>query len=56
MRDALIGVIIMLVVGIVADFIYTEKNKCVVGYGETYKCGFLKEQMNIDLKLFDRYW
>ena len=59
MRDVLIGFVIILVIALGIDFIYTEKNTCMVsdpsGTHE-YKCGFLKDQMNIDFKLLDRYW
>ena len=60
MKDVLIGLVIIIVVALVADFIYTEQNTCVINnkveVNASYKCGFLKKQMDIDIKLFDRYW
>ncbi len=59
MKDVLIGVVIVLVICIGVDFIYSEKNSCLVTESfttENVKCGFLKKQMNIDIKFLDRYW
>ncbi len=59
MKDILIGFIIILVIALGIDFIYSEKNSCLVTdeYGtQDVKCGFLKKEMNIDFKLLDRYW
>ena len=58
MKDIFIGIIIIFVVFVIIDFIYTEKNTCVVnesGLVEA-KCGFIKEQFDIDITLFNRYW
>ncbi len=59
MKDIFIGFAIIIIMALVIDFIYTEKNTCMVsdpaGTHE-YKCGILKKQMNIDIKLLDRYW
>lgn len=59
MKDILIGMIIIIVAFLIIDFIYTEKNTCVIsdGFGKTEeKCGIIKKQFNIDINLFDRYW
>ena len=61
MKAIFIGLIIIFVVFLVIDFIYTEKNICVIeensGYTKTeVKCGIIKNQFDIDINLFDRYW
>ncbi len=59
MKDIVIGLIIAIVVFIIGDFIYTEKNECIInnnGKSEVEKCGFLKKQLDINIDLFDRYW
>ena len=56
MRDVLIGIVIIFAVFLVGDFIYSNNHVCNVGYGETKKCGILKNQLDIDIELFDRYW
>lgn len=61
MKDILIGLVIIMIAFLIIDFIYTEKNTCVIeensGYTKTEaKCGIIKSQLNIDINLFDRYW
>lgn len=60
MRDILIGIIIILVVFLVGDFIYTEKNTCERSepghIKEIAKCGVIKKEFDINIFLFDRYW
>ena len=59
MKDILIGIVIVLVAFFIIDFIYTEKNTCVISSGyqnKEEKCGVLKKELNIDIYLFDRYW
>lgn len=60
MKDIVIGLIICLVCFLVVDFIYTEKNTCMVGqngyYTKEYKCGLIKKQFDINIDIFDRYW
>lgn len=57
MKDIVIGVIILVCVFLVVDFIYTEKNVCTISTdNQEYKCGILKTQLDTELYLFDRYW
>lgn len=60
MKDIFVGILIILVIFLVGDFIYSEKNTCTsseVGHiGEQAKCGFLKKNSDINIYLFDRYW
>ena len=59
MRDILIGLVIIVVAFIIIDFLYTEKNTCTIEENHITteaKCGVIKEQLNIDINLFDRYW
>ena len=59
MKEILIGIIIIVIAFLIIDFIYTEKNTCVINNGyerSEEKCGILKKQLNIDINLFDRYW
>ena len=56
MRDILIGLLIILGVFLIGDFIYSNNNVCKVEYNQTVKCGFLKKQLDIDVNLFNRYW
>ena len=61
MKDIGIGLIIIVVVFLIVDFIYTEKNTCVITPGNGYnnieeKCGILKKQLDIDINVFGRYW
>jgi len=59
MKEILIGILIVLCCFIVIDFIYTEKNECIIekaGYSEAKKCGILKEKADINLEIFGRYW
>jgi len=59
MKDIAVGIVIILVCFLIIDFLYTEKNTCdvgKVGYNESAKCGFVKEQFNVDIKILGRYW
>ena len=61
MKDIFIGLVIIAEAYLVIDFIYTEKNTCVVqecsGCAiEEAKCGFIKNQFDININLFGRYW
>lgn len=60
MKDILIGLVIILIAFLVVDFIYSEKNYCEkVHYGsgnESYKCGIIKKNLDINIDLFNRYW
>lgn len=61
MRDIFIGLCIIAVAFLVIDFIYTEKNSCVVQTCSTCpkteaKCGIIKKQFDINIDIFDRYW
>lgn len=60
MKDILVGLIIILAIFLIGDFIYAEKNVCVRGenghIGETTKCGLIKKQFDINIHIFDRYW
>ena len=61
MKDILIGLIIILVAFLIIDMIYTEKNTCLITENNGYtitevKCGIIKDQLNIDINLFGRYW
>lgn len=61
MKDVVIGIIIVIVIAIIGDFIYTERSTCIIQEcggcpREEVKCGILKKQLNVDLELFGRYW
>lgn len=60
MKDIFIGLLIALVVFLITDFLYTEKNTCIItqdNYVKTEeKCGIIKKQLNKDIYLFGRYW
>lgn len=61
MKDILIGLVIILVAFLVIDFIYTEKNTCLIRENNSYtitevKCGIIKKQLDLDINLFGRYW
>lgn len=61
MRDIFIGLVIILVCFLLIDFISTEKNTCEkVEYNgaksENYKCGILKNNLDLEIDLFNRYW
>ncbi len=60
MKDILIGIIIIIVIFLIGDFIYAEKNICIRGetghIGEKTKCGLIKKQFDLNIYLFDRYW
>ena len=59
MKDIGIGLIIIIVVFLIVDFIYTEKNTCVINNNYVVseeKCGILKKELDIDFYLFERYW
>lgn len=61
MKDVFIGIIIIIVIVIVGDFIYTERSTCTIQSCagcpyEEVKCGLLKKQLNVDIELFGRYW
>lgn len=60
MKDILIGIIIVIVVFLIGDFIYAEKNTCIrhetEHIGEIAKCGLIKKEFDISIYLFDRYW
>ncbi len=59
MRDVLIGVLILLISFLVADFIYTEKNTCSITdeYGvKNEKCGILYKELDLNIYFFERYW
>ena len=59
MRDIFIGLIIAIVCFFIVDFIYTEKNTCwidKIGVSEPKKCGIIKDKMDIDIYLFERFW
>ena len=60
MKDILIGIIIIFVVFLIGDFIYAEKNTCIRNekehIGEFCKCGLIKNQFDINIYIFDRYW
>lgn len=60
MKDILTGFAIILAVFFVGDLIYSEQNTCVRNenghIGEFCKCGLLKNQFDINIYLFDRYW
>lgn len=61
MKDVFVGILIIIIAFLIVDFIYTEKNTCVIqecsGCPITEeKCGIIKKQLNIDINLFNRYW
>ena len=59
MKDILIGLVIILVAFLLIDFIYTEKNTCLINENNSIsevKCGVIKKQLDIDINLFGRYW
>lgn len=59
MKDIIIGLIVCLVCFFLVDFLYTTKHTCTItdSYGKKeYNCGFIKEQFDIDINLFDRLW
>ncbi len=61
MKDIFIGLLIIIVVFLIVDFIYTEKNTCVTSSCtgcalEEEKCGIIKKELEIDIYLFGRYW
>ncbi len=59
MKDILIGIIIVIVAFFIIDFIYTEKNTCLIDENNSYsevKCGIIKKELNVDIDLFGRYW
>jgi len=60
MKDILIGLVIVLVVFLIGDFIYTEKNTCIRNesghINEITKCGFLKKELDVNIHIFNRYW
>ena len=61
MKDIFLGILIIAVVFLIVDFIYTEKNTCLVkecnGCSQIEsKCGIIKKELGIDINLFDRYW
>ncbi len=61
MKNIFIGILIVIVVFLIIDFIYTEKNTCIVAGNTGWvqreaKCGIIKNQFDIDINLFGRYW
>ncbi len=59
MKDAIVGVLIVAVVFLAVDFVYSEQNTCVIrnSYGtKISKCGILKKSLDIDINVLDRYW
>lgn len=60
MKDILVGIVIILGVFLIGDLIYSEQNTCVRSeiehLGEFCKCGLLKNQFDISIYIFDRYW
>ncbi len=59
MKSIFVGLVIIFGVFLVADFIYTTDNYCEVNTGIEVKnanCGLIKEQFDIDINLFGRYW
>lgn len=60
MRGILIGLIIIIIVFLIGDFIYAKKNTCLRGepnhMGEVTKCGLIKKQFDINIHILDRYW
>ena len=61
MKDIFIGLVIIAVAFLIIDFIYTEKNTCLIKENNNYtntevKCGIIKKQMDLDINLFGRYW
>lgn len=60
LKDVLTGLVIVLVVLLIGDFIYSEDNTCVRSekehIGEFCKCGLLKNKFDISIYIFDRYW
>ncbi len=61
MKDIFIGLVIIFVAFILIDFIYTEKNSCIIETcssctKEEVKCGIIKKQFSFDINLFGRYW
>lgn len=56
MRDIIIGLLIILGIFLLVDFLYSNNNVCKVEYDKTVKCGILKKELDIDINLFDRYW
>lgn len=59
MKDIFIGLVIIVVAFLIIDFIYTEKNTCLIEENNSYsemKCGIIKKQLDIDINIFNRYW
>lgn len=60
MKDILIGLIIIVAIFLIGDFIYAEKNICIRGeaghVGEKTKCGLIKKEFDINIHIFNRYW
>ena len=59
MKDIFIGLAIIVVVFVIIDFLYTEKNTCLIEEKHIKteeKCGIIKKQLDININLFDRYW
>ena len=59
MKDIFIGLVIIVVAFLIIDFIYTEKNTCLIEENNSYsemKCGIIKKQLDIDINIFNKYW
>lgn len=60
MKDIIIGIVIILVVFLIGDFLYAEKNTCIRNepghVNEITKCGLVKKELDINIYLFERYW
>lgn len=59
MRDILIGVAIIFCCFLIGDYIYTEKNTCVVADAfstQECKCGILFKNFELKVYYLERYW
>ena len=56
MRDILVGILIILGVFLLVDLLYSNNHVCKVEFGQTAKCGIIKNELDVDIKLFNRYW
>ena len=59
MKDIIIGIILIIVIFIGIDFFYSNKHICTKTTPfavENIKCGIIKNELDIEIELFDRYW